>query len=436
MNFEEAESMLISRQGLKRKGGIPAVREALGRLGNPHKLFKSIHITGTNGKGSVCALLEAACRSAGLRTGMFISPHIVNFSERIQICGEEIAKDKLASLCERALAAGPDLSFFELLTVMAFLCFAEEKTDIAIIEAGIGGLLDSTNVLENPLMCAITSVSFDHKQQLGGTLSEIAFQKAGIIKEGGICLVPDSVAPEARRVIEKEAAARHAEALFVKPYFEIFSRDWEKGSMMLMHKQTGAIFPFALQGDVQLSNASLLWEAAEILRSRGLRISRADAVQAFRRVKHPGRFQSVHAGKRFHNALFILDGAHNPEAAAAFCRNWAASPFPAKNPAYVIAILNDKDRAQVFREISAFNGKFIFTRPKSDRAVPPQTLAKEFAAIKPGADIHVFNEPEEAILKASESGIAAIIGSFYLAGEALRLFSAPESRKKSGGEII
>ena len=428
MNFEESLKYLISRQGKGSKGGLAAVRAALCRLGNPHNRFKSVHVTGTNGKGSVSALLECACRAAGMRTGLFISPHIMNFTERLQINGCEIPCGRFADLCSRAAAAGPDLSFFELLTVMAFLYFAEENADIAIVEAGIGGLLDSTNVLEKPVLSIITSVALDHKQQLGGTVREVACQKAGIIKHGGICLAPASLAPEAKEEIKKAAAAARGEAVFFEPSFDIQSHDWNSGTMILKHKMSGALFPYALQGDAQISNASLLWEAVQLLSGKGFRISRAEAVQAFRRIKWPCRFQIVHAGNSFHNAVFVLDGAHNPEAAAAFCSTWKSSPFCAGRPAYVMAVMEDKDRASVLSQLSEFDGRFYFTRTESARSVPPEKLSEEFLALKPKAEVFVFENPEEAVKKASESGTAAVVGSFYLAGAALRLLSAEQNK--------
>lgn len=427
MNFEESLKYLISRQGKGSKGGLVAVRAALRRLGDPQKKFRSVHVTGTNGKGSVCALLECACRSAGMRTGLFVSPHILYFTERLQINGCRIPRDRFADLCGRAAVAGPELSFFELLTVMAFIYFAEENTDIAVIEAGIGGLLDSTNVLENPVLSIITSVSLDHRQQLGGTVREVAFQKAGIIKPGGVCLAPASVAPEAREEIEKAAAAAHAKAVFFSPCFDIHSHNWDKGDMILKHKSTGALFPYAIQGDAQVSNASLIWEAVQILSENGFRVSRADAVQSFRRVIWPCRFQIVHAGNNFNNAVFVLDGAHNPEAAAAFCRTWKNSPFCAGKPAYVMAVMKDKDRASVLRQLSVFDGRFYFTRTESERSAPPEELAKEFLMLKPGAQVSVFENPEDAIKKASENGTVAVIGSFYLAGAVLRLIKTAEN---------
>lgn len=421
MTYEEAMQYLTSRQGLTAKGGLPGVRAALSRLGNPQNKFRAIHITGTNGKGSVCSLFEAALRAAGLKTGLFISPHILNFTERIQFCGEEIPQGRLAEICGKCAEAGPDLSFFELLTVMAFQYFTEEKAEIAVIEAGIGGRLDSTNVLGSPDLCVITSIGLDHAKQLGSTISSVAYNKAGIIKPGGIMIAPDSIPPEAKEEILKEAALQKAEAVFVKPVFEVSGYDWDNGRMDLRHIPGGAVFPYSIMGEAQAVNASLVWDGIEILRQKGLPVSRANAAQAFRMVRWPGRFQIVHSGVKFKNAVFILDGAHNPQAAESFCKTWEKSPFPSRNPAYVIAMLNDKDRISVLKQIAQFDGKFYFTKAKSERAVPPETLRQEFLSIKPGCAAECFDEPMDAIKKASERGTVAVLGSFYLAGEALKL---------------
>ena len=421
MNYEEAINYLVSRQGLTAKGGLPGVRAALERLGNPQRKFKTVHVTGTNGKGSVCALFDSALRAAGYRTGLFISPHIVNFTERLQFCGEEIPKDRLAEICGKCAEAGPDLSFFELLTVMAFQYFAEENADIAVIEAGIGGRLDSTNVLENPVLCVITSVDLDHAKQLGNTIRSVAYNKAGIIKKNGILIAPDSIPAEAKDEILKETYAQNAKAVFVPSVFEPCGYDWQNGTMNLRHKLGGAVFPYSIMGDAQSINASLLWEGIEFLSKSGLNIGRAAAAQAFRRVRWPGRFQIVHSGAEFHNAVFVLDGAHNPQAAESFCKTWKKTPFVGRNPVYVIAMLNDKDRISVLKQISQFEGKFYFTMPATERAVPPETLRNEFLELKPGCETYCFNNPEDAIRKASENGTVAVLGSFYLAGEALKL---------------
>lgn len=422
MDFREAERALVARQDYIKKDGLARVHACLARLGDPHLKLKTVHVTGTNGKGSVCALFEAGLRAAGLKTGLFISPHLVSITERIRLGGENIPEERFAALFEEALAAGPDLSFFELLTCMAFLYFVREQVDIAVIEVGIGGRFDTTNVLAAPELSVITSVDFDHKKYLGNTLAEIAAQKAGIIKRGGIALAP-LLPPEARAEITREAAARGAQTHFLAPVFEIAARDWESGRMTLRHKKLGAEFAFGLMGEAQASNATLVWEGMEKLAGLGWPVRREHTAAGFAAVRWPGRFQAVRASA-FGGALFIIDGAHNEEAVRAFARTWAASPFAGGKAAFVVGMLQDKERRGILELLAPLAGKFIFTRPDSARAADPCALADELAAVRPDAEVEVQEDIAAALAAAAASGTAAVLGSFYLAGSALELLNA------------
>jgi len=420
MTFEEARNKLIERQDFVKKDGLGRVYACLAALGNPQLRLKTIHVTGTNGKGSVCALFEAAARAAGLKTGLFTSPHLISVTERIQVGGKPISEGDFAALFEEVFKAGPDLSFFELLTCMAFLHFERARTDLAVIEVGIGGRWDTTNVLPRPELCVITSVDYDHKKYLGGTLPEIAAQKAGIIKEGSVCLAPILPA-EAMTEISKEAAEKNAQCHFFAPVFEIVSRDWEHNRMTLRHKKTGEAYAFGILGEPQAINATLVWEGLEILRGRGWPVTRAHAAAGFAAARWPGRFQAVRGGPAFGGALFIVDGAHNEEAARAFSRTWKASPFAGRPAVFVVGILQDKERGRILELLASLAGKFIFTRPDSPRAADPCALADELSAIRPDAEVEVQQDIRAALLAASATGNAAVLGSFYLAGAALEI---------------
>lgn len=420
MTFKEAERELVSRQDFVKKDGFGRVYACLGRLGNPQQRLKAVHVTGTNGKGSACALFEAAARAAGLRTGLFISPHLVSMTERIQVNGVNIPEADFAALFEEVYAAGPDLSFFELLTCMAFLHFDRVKTDLAVIEVGIGGRFDTTNVLPKPELSVITSIDYDHKKYLGDTLAEIASQKAGIIKPAGICVAPILPA-EARVQISEEAVRRAAQCHFFAPVFEIADRDWEKGRLLLRHRKTGELFPYGILGEGQVSNATLAWEGLQILAGLGWPINKAHIAAGFASVRWPARFQPVRAGAAFNKALFVIDGAHNEEAARAFAATWRSSPFAAKKPAIVMGLLQDKERRGILELLAPLSDRFVFTRPESPRAADPCALADELSAIRPGAEAEVHDDIRAALKAASASGTAAIVGSFYLAGSALAI---------------
>lgn len=420
MTFEEAKNMLFERQDFVKKDGLARVYACLGKLGNPQLRLKTVHVTGTNGKGSVCALFESAARAAGLKTGLFISPHLVDITERIQLGGRPISAGVFAALFDEVFKAGPELGFFELLTCMAFLYFEREKTDLAVIEAGIGGRWDTTNVLPRPELAVITSVDYDHKKYLGDTLPEIAAQKAGIIKEGGICLAPILPA-EAMSEIAKEAAEKNAQCHFFAPVFEIVSRDWENNRMVLRHKKTGEGYPIGLLGEPQVINATLVWEGLEILRGLGWPVSRAHAASGFASARWPGRFQAVRGGPAFGKTLFIVDGAHNPEAARAFSGTWKATPFAGRPAVFVVGMLADKERREILELLAPLAGKFIFTRSASRRAADPCALADELSAIRPDAEVEVQQDIGAALLAASGPGTTAVLGSFYLAGAALEI---------------
>ena len=421
ISFEEAKKTLFSRQDLVKKDTLGRALACLEKLGNPHLGLKTVHVTGTNGKGSACALFEAAARAAGLKTGLFISPHLVSPAERISYCGEYIDEKEFAALFGEVYAAGPELGFFELLTCMAFLYFKRRKTDLAVIEVGIGGRFDTTNVLPKPVLSVITSVDYDHKKYLGNTLPEIASQKAGIIKPGGVCLAP-LLPPEVRAVISKEAAEKAAQCHFFAPVFEIAGRDWEKNRLTLRHKKTGELYPFGILGEAQASNATLVWEGLEIMRGMGWPISRAHAAAGFASVSWRARFQVLpRAASR--KTLFIIDGAHNEEAARAFSATWKSSPFSGEPAVFVVGILQDKERRGVLELLAPLAKKFIFTRPDSPRAADPCALADELSAIRPDAEVEVQEDIRAALSAAAGCGTAAVLGSFYLAGSALEILA-------------
>ncbi|MEI7481539.1 MAG: folylpolyglutamate synthase/dihydrofolate synthase family protein [Elusimicrobiota bacterium] len=416
MTFEQASKILMERQGFVKKDGLDRVYAALNNLGNPHEKIRTVHVTGTNGKGSVCALFDSVFRAAGYKTGLFISPHLLALTERIKINGVEIAEQKFADLLDEVFKAGPDLNFFEILTCMAFLYFEREKTDIAVIEVGIGGRFDTTNVLPRPELSVISSVDYDHKKYLGDTLVEIAGQKAGIIKRGGVCLAP--LLPEAARgPVLLEAQEKSARAHFLAPVFEIAGYDWTLGRMRLKHKKTGDELALGLMGDVQVSNATLVYEGISILNGAGFKISRGDIAQGFARVDWPGRFQVLSRGE----CVYILDGAHNPEAVRAFAATFSRSPFKDRDAVFVVGLLNDKDHLSILTTLAPYAAKAIFTKPPSERAIDPCVLADEFSRLRPEAEIEVQEDIEAALSAGARTGTTVVLGSFYLIGSALSI---------------
>lgn len=429
MTFEEAGKILLERQTFIKKDGLDRVYAALAKLGNPHEKIKAIHVTGTNGKGSVCALFDSVLRAAGYRTGLFISPHLINITERIRVNGAEISRKDFTRTFDEVFRAGQDLSFFELLTCMAFLHFERAGTELAVIEVGIGGRYDTTNVLPRPELAVITSVDYDHKKYLGNTLAEIAGQKAGIIKKGCVCLAP-LLSEEARGPVMKEAQEKLAQLHMLAPVFDIAGCDWERGRMTLRHKKTGAAFELGILGAAQNSNATLVYEGVSILNGSGFKITPAQIAEGFAKVEWPGRFQVVKAGPGG-KGVYILDGAHNAEAMRAFIRTFELSPFRKKGAAFVIGMLNDKEYAPILRLLAPYASRAVFTMPPSERAMDPCALADEFSKLRPDADIEVQENIEAALASAGKSGVTVVLGSFYLVGSALEILN--RWKKKGAG---
>ena len=415
---------MSERQNFVKKDGLDRVIAALGKLGNPHERIRTVHVTGTNGKGSVCALFDSVFRAAGYKTGLFISPHLVDLTERIKIDGRQMGKKDFAALFGEVFKAGPDLSFFELLTCMAFLRFEREKTDIAVIEVGIGGRFDTTNVLPRPELAVIASVDIDHTKYLGDTIAEIAGQKAGIIKRGGICLAP-VLSEAARGPILKEAAEKGAQAHLLAPIFETAGYDWMRGRMRLRHKKTGEELELALIGAAQVSNATLVCEGISILNGSGVfKINPVHIAEGFAHVDWPGRFQVLKRG----GAVYILDGAHNPEAIRAFIATFEKSPFRDKDAAFVAGFLNDKDYLSILKTLAPYAGKAVFTKAPSERAVDPCVLADEYSRLRPDAGIEVQEDIEAALAAGARAGTVVVLGSFYLVGSVLSILK----RRKTG----
>lgn len=403
--------------------GLERINFLLRRLGDPHLSLPVVHVGGTNGKGSTAAMLASILQAAGYRTGLFISPHLHSYTERFTINGQAISPAAFAALVEEIkpvveamVAAGQEPpTEFEFLTAMAFLYFLRQGVDLLVLEVGLGGDLDSTNVVPDPLVSIITNVGYDHMDRLGGTLTEIARAKAGIIKPGGY--VVTAASGEALAVIEdrcREVQAR----LF--PVFKETS--WE------LHEDTphgqyftvsalGRTYPrlfLPLRGPHQLVNAATAILAGEVLgRYRGLTVTAEAVAQGLAGVRWPGRLEVVAA-----NPTIVLDVAHNRDAALALRK--ALAQFRYRHLILVVALLGDKER-ETFMEILAPLAKaVVVTRPLSPRA----GTWEEVAAFARRHTREVYLEQEIAAALAKARALAEppdlilVTGSFYMVGEA------------------
>jgi dihydrofolate synthase / folylpolyglutamate synthase len=414
VNYPECLAYLtrLGDEVLTMKFGLHNIRALLEALGNPQCRFPSALIAGTNGKGSVSAFLSTILASSGLRTGLYTSPHLVRVEERLVINGNIIPPDRFAHYLAKVIRAVPTLSlpchptFFETLTALAFLCFAEEKVDFAVVEVGMGGRHDSTNIID-PLLSIITPVSIDHQQYLGHELEEIAYQKAGIIHSEGAVLAA-AQSPEVRRVL-KEEAGRQGAFLEIMEETDIKSQATNGGCYRFTFH--GQVFQLGLFGRHQTSNAALAIRAAEILRKLNVPVQESGIRDGIERTRIRARIEKM----REKPALF-LDGAHNLgafEKLADFLRDHTARPR-----SLVIGMMSDKDLPQAARLLSPLFDSIYLTRPNCARAAEPVQLARHFKRAAEVAD------PLEAVEAGSRNAQTTVVtGSFYLVGEVLRALS-------------
>jgi len=403
VTYSEAIKFLYGLQVFGAKPGLESTVELTALAGNPQDRLRFIHVAGTNGKGSTCAMLESIYRAAGLRVGLFTSPHLVSFRERIQVNRQLIPESDIARLVAglRGLPRHGVATLFEFTTVMALKFFTEQKCDLVIWETGLGGRLDATNIV-TPLASVITNIALDHQEWLGDTLEKIAAEKAGIIKPG-IPVVTAVNESAALAIIAKIARERHAPLTGVKVA--------DQGS-------SGLPQDLPLAGEHQKQNAALALATVEVLQQhipvaeKAIRIGLAE-------VSWPGRLQLV---QRANGQKILLDGAHNL-AGAEVLGQALAKHFPAEKRTLILGILQDKDWRQICRKLSPLAGKIIAVPVASKRTASPDELAAECRTANPGAEIVVAQSLKEALQASSRDECVVITGSLYLAGEALELLN-------------
>jgi dihydrofolate synthase/folylpolyglutamate synthase len=414
------------------KFGLESIQTLLARLGHPERTFRSVHIAGTNGKGSVTAMVDTALARAGYRTARYTSPHLIDLSERFVVQGKPVdaaamraaAADVRTAIealrAEGALQAPP--TFFEATTAMAFELFRRAQVEVATVEVGLGGRLDSTNVI-HPVATAITSIDFDHQQYLGSTLGEIAAEKAGIIKRGVPVVVGD-VGAEAWEVIARVAEERGAELIRARDGVEVVPAEIDAAaangfSLRTPVRDYGPV-RLALRGEHQTANAIVAVRLLETLDSHGLPVSPAATVEALASVTWPGRLERrrLPGGRDL-----ILDAAHNPAGAAALASYLAGLGGPP--PALVFAAMRDKDVQGMLRALLPRVGQMIVTRAANSRSADPDALAAEARVIAPALAVHVVPSPVEALATAwTMSSRVVVAGSIFLLGDIMKEIGA------------
>jgi len=417
MDYRQSITYLFSLQRFGIKLGLKNIQTLLSLLDNPHKKLRCIHIAGTNGKGSTAAFLQSILRHSGYRAGLFTSPHLVNFTERIRINDAEITRKCVAQLVRmiRDICRQnglENITFFEFITALAFTYFAMEKADPVVVETGMGGRLDATNVI-HPLVTVITSISFEHQLYLGNTLGAIAGEKAGIIKKN-TPLVTGARQPVVIKLFAEKCRKLHA------PLYTL-GRDIlckNSGTGALNYSGLDADFKNmqpGLAGDHQIRNAGLALGAAELLQRQGFSITQEAMRKGLLQTRWPGRLEVA----RRHPSI-VLDGAHNPEAWAAL-RKALKKYFRCSRLFMVIGVMQDKDIARMIETLTPDAHTVIFCRPKMDRAAKEKDIARFTAAI-PAEKVIWIDDTAAAVGKALAlalpDDLICVTGSLFTVGEA------------------
>jgi dihydrofolate synthase / folylpolyglutamate synthase len=401
--------------------GLDNVRWILGLIGNPQDSFKTVHVAGTNGKGSVASMISTTLTVAGHRTGAYTSPHLISFTERVTVNGEPITESEVVRLT-RMIKARIDeqkekrpFTFFDFTTALAFEYFRNQGVDVAVVEVGLGGRLDSTNVVE-PLVSIITNVGLDHQDYLGNTIEEIAREKAGIVKKG-VPVVTGAEGP-ALGVI-RDAASGRTNLYVLGEDFAFVKKD----ERVMSYRGIGASFDalsVGLSGDHQLANASLAVCALEVLTSRGLAIGEEHIRQGLATARWPARLELIPATSG--RAAVLLDGAHNPDGAKTLAL-FLGTHFGERKKVLVFGVMKDKDFPRMLAELLPVVHHVILTKPEIARAALPADVA----VYAPGAVVTdtVRDALDKAFKEADVSGLVVVAGSFYTIGEVKQLLDEP-----------
>ena len=405
MTITEAIEYINAHTWSQWKLGLSRTEELLRLLGNPQKQLRFVHVAGSNGKGSTCAMVERILREAGYVTGFYPSPYIEDFRERIQVCGEYITEEALCRITARVRDAADSMedhpSQFEIITAIGLLYFAEKNCNIVVLEVGLGGIFDSTNVIDAPEVAVITNIGLEHTEYLGNTLAEIAGNKCGIIKSGAdvVCYENEAeVMDVVRRVCEEKGCPLHI-ARYSR--IQLIEKGLEGQTFRFLHDPAPASQDIAISadeplrlgllGEYQLHNAATALTIVEALRGRGWKIPQEAVCQGLAEVRWPARFEVLSR-----HPLFILDGGHNPQCAEALAESLREylpdcnsdlpdreSDLPGrkadlgKKAVFLMGMLADKDYRAVIDIITPFAAGFVCLTPDSPRALPAEKLAAE-----------------------------------------------------------
>lgn len=419
MTYDDALKYISNTLRFGSKPGLDRVKSLLDLMGNPQDSLKFVHIAGTNGKGSTANAIAGALTQSGVKTGLYISPYVTEFCERIQIDGRKIAHDELAaevgyisSFVDESGQNGEHPTEFEIITALAFDYFKRHGCDVVVLEVGLGGRFDATNIIKRPLVSVITSISLDHTEILGDTISKIAFEKCGIIKDGGITVTTPSQQPEALEEIMRTCAKRQNKLVIPSLSSVKIAREGIDGTDI---DYGGARLHIPLAGRHQISNFITAYEAVKALSGQGIAISEDDIPLGMAKVRFPARMEVLNR-----SPLVLLDGAHNPAGALALAD--AVRRYVNEKPVLVMGMLADKDYETAIATLAPLAKAFVAVRPDSPRALEPCETAR--AAEKYCDRVSFCDGYPEAFSRALEFSHGApivVCGSLYLAGGMRRI---------------
>ncbi len=424
MNYEEALNYIHGTYKFGKKIGLTNIRDLLQRMGNPEKQLKIIHIAGTNGKGSVSSFIHGGLSAAGYRVGLFTSPYLETFRERMQINGIKISEDHLIQSTSRVKEKIEEMvqegkhqpSEFEVVTAIALDYFHNRSVDFLVLEVGMGGRFDATNAVDHPLLSIITNIGYDHTEYLGDTLDKIAYEKAGIIKEE----IPVIVYPqeeEAMTAIEEVARKKNARLIpvdFSSLVLEGSSLKEQTFSVTLGETSYSSI-TIRLLGSYQIYNCITALTALEHLKSQGQVTYTVEAIKnGFYKTRWPGRFEILSE-----NPLTIIDGAHNPQAGKALGET-VKKHLPKASITFIIGMLLDKDIQSFLQEIAPLGTRFVLTKPFGPRAAEPEYLKEKLLPYEKPIIIEpsVPKAIDRAFALTPGEEVIILVGSLYMIGEA------------------
>ncbi|MFA7075022.1 MAG: Mur ligase family protein [Endomicrobiaceae bacterium] len=401
--------------------GLERIKIFLLQSGINYNSIPYVHIAGTNGKGSTAKILAEILVFSGYKTGLYISPHILKINERIQINSVSISDLEFEALYNQysSLIKKHKLTFFECLTALALIYFTKEKVDIAVLETGLGGRFDATNIV-TPLASVITSIDLDHKEILGGKLSQIALEKAGIIKRN-IPVVCGKIKQTALNEIKKTAKNNSAKIYLLGKDFNSLnlSYNWKKYTQKIDYRglSTNCQFDLSLLGDSQVYNAGIALCVCEILKNRGFSISFKNLSDVLKNIKWHARFDIRKIKNRRKKAVIIIDGCHNLQAVDNFLALYKKSPFAVKKNKLVFAVMQEKDYKKIIKNIVPFISTVNLVDIYNERAVKTEKLKSEFLKYTDKEKVVTYKSVEDCFNDIKNNEIVFCIGSFYLAGK-------------------